>query len=478
MAEYIKPKTTRESDYSVEVKDNSEVLNTLLGDVKPINFKNVIFPNASEEDKLKPTERQKYVVIVEELLRLATERKWGLSKNQAFVYLFNGAFWGELDREILMKFLGDAAETMTIPKYDARQYTVRENLFKQFLHTGFQPMPVPNGKILINLKNGTFEIDKNGHGTLRQIDKDDFLKYQLPFEYNPDANCNLFKKYLDEVLPDKSAQNVLAEFCGYIFAPRLKLEKALVLYGGGANGKSVFFDIISALLGNENISNYSADALCEPNGYYRAMIANKLVNYSSEIGKDFQTDKFKQLSSGERIEARLPYGQPFEIENYARLIFNANSLPSNPEQTHAYFRRFLIIPFNVTIPTERQDIELAQKIINKELSGVFNWVLKGLDRLITNKGFSHCDAVEKEIETYRRESDSVQMFLTDKDYEPSINEMRLLKDVYTEYKGYCYDDGYRVCSCRTFAERLRNKGYEIKKSGDRYVYIKNSNLPF
>jgi len=125
----------------------------------------------------------------------------------------------------------------------------------------------------------------------------------------------------------------LAEFVGYVFAPNLKLEKSLFLYGSGANGKSVFFDIISALLGTQNVSNYSIDTLCEPNGYYRAMIANKLLNYSSEIGKRFEVDKFKQLSSGEPVEARLPYGEPFQIRNYARMVFNANQLPKDIEQT-------------------------------------------------------------------------------------------------------------------------------------------------
>jgi len=309
----------------VEAKSNAEVLSTLLEDVQPIDFQSIVYPEVSElkkrmseatDDKerekmaaelkqFKVTDRQKYVVIVEELLKLATERRWGICKNAAFVYIFNGAYWSELDKEVLQKFLGDAAERMAMPKYDARQYTIRENLLKQFLSTGFQAMPENADRILINLKNGTFEIDSTGKGTLRPVNKADFMNS----------------------LPDKSAQDVLAEFVGYVFAPNLKLEKSLFLYGSGANGKSVFFDIISALLGTQNVSNYSIDTLCEPNGYYRAMIANKLLNYSSEIGKRFEVDKFKQLCSNEPVEARLPYGEPFQIRNYARMVFNANQFP-------------------------------------------------------------------------------------------------------------------------------------------------------
>ena len=95
----------------------------------------------------------------------------------------------------------------------------------------------------------------------------------------------------------------------------------------------------------------------------RAMIANKLVNYASEINGKVEASIFKQLVSGEPVEARLPYGNPFIMSDYAKLIFNCNDLPRDVEQTEAYFRRFLIIPFNVTIPEHVQDKQLAKKII-------------------------------------------------------------------------------------------------------------------
>ena len=473
-------------------KCNNDVLNSLLDDVRPVYFPAVVYPEvqelmkriAEETDKaemervaliikrFKVTERQKYVVIIEQLLEIAAERRWGICKNATFTFLYNGCYWNLLDREVLQKFLGDSAERMDLPKYEARQYTVRENLYKQFLVTGFLPMPDINDKLLINLRNGTFEIGKDGKGWLREFDETDFLKYQLPFDYDPKATCPLFHKYLDVSLPDKESQNVLAEFVGYAFAPHLKLEKALFLYGNGRNGKSVFYDIVTALMGVQNVSCYSIDSLCDSTGYYRAMIANKLVNYSSEVGKKINADIYKQLCSGEAVEARLPYGDPFLIRNYARLIFNANTLPPDPEQTKAYYDRFLIIPFTVTIPTENRDIDLAKKIINSELSGVFNWVLEGLDRVIRQKGFSECKAAEIELERYRAESDSVQMFIEECDYKKSTTLSMLLKDLYTDYRCFCLENGYRICSLKTVSGRLKNKGFEvIKGAGARIILI-------
>ena len=60
-------------------------------------------------------------------------------------------------------------------------------------------------------------------------------------------------------------------------------------------------------------------SLTNDNGYYRAMIANKLVNYASEINGKLIASLFKQLVSGEPVEARLPYGRPFTLTSMQSL---------------------------------------------------------------------------------------------------------------------------------------------------------------
>ena len=125
---------------------------------------------------------------------------------------------------------------------------------------------------------------------------------------------------------------------------------------------------------------------------------------------------------------------------------------------------------------EEKDSELAKKIIADELSGVFNWVLEGLNRLLKQKKFSDCDAALKAVEQYRLESDSVQMFLTEVDYTTSATAEIPLKDIYTEYRDYCIESGFKTCSRRTFADRLRNSGYETSRKNFGMVVnaIKNS----
>ena len=261
----------------------------------------------------------------------------------------------------------------------------------------------PKDTVLINLKNGTFEVTPDGV-KLNDFNRADFMTYQLAFDYNPKATAPMFETYLNRVLPDIELQHILAEFLGYVFIrpTTLKLEKTLLLYGSGANGKSVFYEVVRSMLGEQNTSEYSLQSLTEEKGYFRASIANKLVNYASEISGKLVSSIFKQLVSGEPVEARLPYGKPFILKQYAKLIFNCNELPKDVEQTEAYFRRFLIVPFEITIPESEQDKQLSQKIIANELSGVFNWVLYGLKRLLENKKFTDSHRVRLAREQYEK----------------------------------------------------------------------------
>lgn len=143
------------------------------------------------------------------------------------------------------------------------------------------------------------------------------------------------------------------------------------------------------------------------------------------------------------------------MKQYAKLIFNCNELPKDVEHTNAYFRRFLIIPFDVTIPEHEQDKNLHAKIINNELSGVFNWVLQGLNRLLEQKRFSNCEAAQQAVEQYKIESNSVQMFLNENEYKSSSTNYKLIKQLYTEYRTFCNEDGMTPFKKSNFIKQLR-----------------------
>lgn len=441
---------------AVKVKPHEAILDEFLTEIETIDFREIL-----EIDKQANIPQKHLVVLViDEILRLIKQNNFGLCAKNDFIYLFNGVYWKPIDREEFRSFLGKAAARLGINEIESKHFAFRDSLYKQFLCTADAPKIKENENTLINLQNGTLEVSETGFN-LREHRREDFLTYQLQFAFNETAEKALFDKYLQRVLPDYDLQKILAEFIAYCFTQK-KLEKCLFLFGTGANGKSVCFDIITALFGSENITSFSLNNLNEEHN--RALMNNKLLNYSSELGgkKAIDADLFKQLVSGEPVQCRLKYGQSFFSVRYAKLMFNCNELPRDVEFTPAFFRRFLIIPFNETIPENEQDSELAKRIIKGELSGVFNWILDGLNRLLQQKRFTESATVQKMSKDFREQSDSVQMFLADNNYQKSAFDFVSLKELYGEYRQFCVDDGFKSLNKSNFGKRLEASGIQIE----------------
>ena len=462
--------TTEVVDIMMENENVNDVLKNLL---LYIHAKSPREASQIQDDE-NITERMQIVITISFLLEKADKHQWPLVRYQNSFYVYTGSFWQKIHEDVLKNFLGTAAQRIGIQTLLAKHYGFRDHLIKQFKSDAFFEIPMQDHAVtMINLSNGTFVISPTAR-YLKPFDKDDFMLYKLSFPYESNASCPKFLSYLDRVLPDINKQKVLAEFLGYVFLKNnvLKLEKGLILYGDGSNGKSVFFEIVLKLLGTDNVSNYTLQSLTDSTGYTRSLLPGKLLNYASEISSKMNPTMFKMLISGEPVEARMIYDKPFLLENYCKFMFNTNVLPKDIEHNEGFFRRFIIINFDQQIKDDEKNPKLAQEIVESELPGIFNWVLEGLDRVLKQQGFSHCPAIDNAIAEYRKLSDSVALFLEDGMFEPSIDEFKSLKDVFGSYKLFCQHGNYTACSERTFSDRLRGHGYQVvRKSAGRVLGI-------
>lgn len=459
-----------------EIQTKQQLLAALLKQISEENI-NIRDKAGLKDPDDKLTQKTALVISIDEILKIAKKNNWGLALSDSYIYVYNGNYWQAMTAEDLKPFLSRAIIKMGYKDLEARYYKFQNELYLQFESAAQLPaLERDPARTLINLKNGTFEIADGKDPVLRPADRRDFLKYQLPFSYDPEATCPIFDKFLNDVLPDKSCQTVLAEYIGYIFTS-LNLQKVAVLYGTGANGKSVFFDIVTALLGSVNTSSFSLQNLTKYDSYQRAELSTKLLNYASEISGKLETSIFKQLACGEPVEARQIWGKPFIMRNYAKLMFNCNELPRDVELTDAFFRRFLIIPFTQTIPESKQDPDLAQKIISSELSGVFNWALAGLKRIQKNRKFSRSEIIDNELRIYRKESDSVAVFVDDYGIVPDSSKTVRLSELFQRYTEYCYSNGYNRVSSKTLIKRLRALNFQtIKQASGQTVFCTISQI--
>jgi putative DNA primase/helicase len=205
----------------------------------------------------------------------------------------------------------------------------------------------------------------------------------------------------------------------------------------------------------------------------RCALGSALLNFGSEINERCDAELFKKMASGEPIEARKLYNDAYIMRDYARLAFNANILPKDTEHTTGFFRRFLIIPFNETITESEKDPELARKIINTELSGVFNWVMGGLRRLRLQRKFSSCIAADEALATYLKESDSTAGFLEEGCWMADANHKIGKGALYDAYRDYCKDAGHHALSKANFGTRLlgTHRIKDCRSNGVRFWHL-------
>lgn len=463
------------------------ILQKLLDEIKEIDFLIVYFNGTEREDyicdlrekyknatdrrekneilkslkELDVTTEIKLSIIVDNLMEIAEKRKYGLGIINGIPYYYNGCYWEALTEEFVRHYLAVVAEKSGLPHFQASKVKLQDLLYKQFVSTAAMPQNVSSDKkVMINLKNGTF-VCENGVFEIRPFSPEDRLTYQLPFNYNPEAKAPKFIKFLNEVISEEEARTVVSEYIGYIFAKHLRWEKCLVLLGSGGNGKSVLIDIITALLGEQNVCHFSLSRLCDSNGYYRAELGNYLLNACSEMGaKNCDPEMVKQLFSNDPVSARSPYGKPITVSKYCRFLFSANIISNKDmEQSNGYFRRFLHLEFNAPVSKEKINTNLAKEIIQEELSGVFNWALQGLTSILQEgkNGFTYSSHIEKTNKEIEKNSNNVALFLEEYDYRPSATDHIEAKALYMEYQSFCQEFRYGAVSKTEFLRRLEER---------------------
>jgi putative DNA primase/helicase len=351
--------------------------------------------------------------------------------------------------------------------------------------TGKEITSVPNN--LVCFSNGIVNFDK--------IDDQDFaimpfspkhsVFYQLTYPFDAKADHPIWDRFLDEVLPPKELQMILQEFLGLIFVDRdkSKIETMLWLLGEGANGKSVVFESIMGILGRENCTNVDLAELVGGGNRDKniARINGKLLNYCSEVSRRaISTDFAKALISGEPLPAREMYGNPFTAYNIPLIMANTNKMPRVADLTNAFFRRILIIPFDVTIPTEKQDKHLAYKI-GREYSGVLNWILEGRKRILANNfRFTHSPLAQRMVDEYRGENDTISSWVASARFLPRpANKSDLgyfinTTDFYSEYMRWCVAlkvaKSLRVEGTKKFSAALEGMGFIKERKAQGFFF--------
>lgn len=308
---------------------------------------------------------------------------------------------------------------------------------------------------LIVVKNGVYHIDT---GELTKHSPTHYAKAALPVTYDPDAECPLFLKFLERVAP--KYMDFLQEWTGYHFLKDQRFQRFVILLGDRDNGKSTYLHVLTNLLGTENVSSQSLYNITSKR-FALAELHTKLANIAADIGPDEikYTGALKIATGEDRGAAERKYKDPFNFMNYAKLSFSCNQLPKTPDETGAFHKRHLVLLFDVTIPLEEQDKTLKAKLTTPaELSGILNWALEGLHRLLERDQFDEPTTIEERRTQYRRLSDPIASFTEDCLTEDA-EAWETKSDVYRAYTQYCKTEGFASSSDSVFFKELKKHVY-------------------
>lgn len=293
----------------------------------------------------------------------------------------------------------------------------------------------------------------------------------LGFDYDPLATAPRWEQFLLEIMEDDAEMaQLLKEFGGYcISGDSFWLQKVLVLIGDGANGKSVYMEMLGEVAGHEAHSTIPIQQLEKETMRYQ--LVNKLFNYSEEssVGSLMDSETFKAISVGGKMTVKQLYVQPYTVFNRAKILMSANNMPTSRDKSHGFYRRLAIVEFNKQFNpgTPGYDPHLKSKLM-LELPGIANSLLKAYGELKERKELSGQEKLVRTLEAYKDETDTVRMFVSEhiEIMPEESTHMEKVAEVYEHYRMMCDMKGFKPVHVVQFSKQLTriNKLFDERRA--------------
>lgn len=385
--------------------------------------------------------------ILHSLVADALAKVFRFISNSGELYIYERGIYVSADK-IVGKIVEDAVEkSEKVTRHFVEE--VIGHLQRKFLVDS----KAVNPKHLLPLQNGLLDLTTF---ELKEFTPDIYFTFKLPLWYDPEADCPLFKKFLSEVLYPEDIPT-MQELFGYCLWRDYHIQKAFMLVGEGSNGKSTLIGVLKAFLGAENTASIAIQTL-EHDRFAVSTLYNKLANLYADLPDKalYSTGTFKMLTGGDPISADKKFRERFTFVNYAKLIFSANKLPQVFDNTDAFFRRWVIITFPNVFTEDKADKHLLEKLTTEEeLSGILNWALEGLKRLLAQGHFSNTKSTEVLRDEYIRMSNPLQAFVNEYIKEDSLGW--IAKDeFYARYVEFCQQNKFVIKAKNIVAKDLQS----------------------
>jgi putative DNA primase/helicase len=308
---------------------------------------------------------------------------------------------------------------------------------------------------VLNVENGLLDVNT---GELQPHRPDFLSSIQLPVTHDRDATCPAWDAFIAAVFPEDTL-DLAYELPAWLMVPDRSIQKAALLLGAGANGKSTYLTALRAFLGPRNVSGVSLHKL-ESDRFAAARLVGKLANICPDLPSAHLagTSIFKQITGGDTITAEYKFKDTFDHVPIAGLVFSANEPPRSADAAYAFFRRWLVVPFTRTFePNEqvrRSELD-ARLSAPPELSGLLNKALQALKDIRARGGLLESISMRAASAEFRATTDPLAVWLELHIVEAADANVAK-QDLLTAFNAYAAQIGAAVMTANAFGRALHS----------------------
>ena len=281
----------------------------------------------------------------------------------------------------------------------------------------------------------------------------------------PGGDCPLWRQFLAEITGGNlELQAFLQCVAGYALTGSIREHALFFFYGTGGNGKGVFLNTLTAILGD-----YSAVAPMEafvttqgerhPTDLVGLRGARLVTAQETERGRRWAESRIKALTGGDPITARFMRQDFFTYWPSFKLVIAGNHKPSLSGVDESIRRRFYLIPFAITIANPDQ--ALPDKL-RAEWPGILAWMIEGCRSWLDN-GLNPPNSVRSATETYLSEEDSLAQWVEECCVRGK-EQWGVGARLWESWKAWAETNKEPPGTRKAFAETMANHGFAPTKS--------------
>lgn len=301
-------------------------------------------------------------------------------------------------------------------------------------------------------------------------------RFAFDFEFIQKAEPPKFCNFLIETFYGQSEQEVvdratcLGEFAGACMLGRATdYQKAIMLIGSGANGKSVFLDVLRACMPSGSVACLAPQHMAKEQ--HLVALAGKLCNIVPEIEETevIRSGEVKSVISGDQVTARGLYQDSMSFSPVAGHIFSANAMPRSDDRSQGFWRRWVVIRFPNFVAEKNRNPRLAREIIAEEKAQIVSWFVSlGIDAAARGDLTVPASSRE-ELGAWRRDTDQVSEFAAEMLENPGADvkqtEWLEVSSVYESYKQWAEGSGHKRMLKKNLLKGLGDIGFAQAKVG-------------